>query len=287
MPATRRGASSPALAAQGAKVAQSPSTVATVSKAATTNNASLSAYEEARLKNIARNTEVLAGLGIATETSAIAVAATKQRTFAKPEKRARESLEPVRRSTRGKDADGNEYLAVDTVTYRQPFPRDGGHPLELSQKVTLLLGIKCKRISAAQAAYSMQVQHLVTNPRDKVTIMATNGSPSLRGLPRAELTWGKAARMIMASGARREVERHQERRRLQLRGELPGEEGSRAIAGGVKVDTRGYIPAQYHDHADARRQAIQDDYAKGLQKADRRRQRYKKCLAAQAPRRRG
>jgi len=117
MPATRRGASSPALAAQGAKVAQSPSTVATVSKAAATNNASLSAYEEARLKNIARNTEVLAGLGIATETSAIAVAATKQRTFAKPEKRARESLEPVRRSTRGKDADGNKIATPQPVAY--------------------------------------------------------------------------------------------------------------------------------------------------------------------------
>jgi len=96
------------------KGALSPSQVATATKAGSSTKArtvkdeetALSAYEEARLANIARNTQVLAGLGINMETSAIALAATKQRSFSKPEKRAREPREPIRRSTRGKDADG-------------------------------------------------------------------------------------------------------------------------------------------------------------------------------------
>ena len=72
-------------------------------------NHSRSAYRQA---NIARNTAVLAGLGIDVATSAIR-AQTQQaaRVFVKPEKREREPREPVRRSTRGKAPDGTPLAA--------------------------------------------------------------------------------------------------------------------------------------------------------------------------------
>jgi hypothetical protein len=72
---------------------------------AAATESSLSEYEAARLANIARNSEVLTGLGINTTVSAIS-AQVQSRTFVKPEKRQRVQREPVRRSTRGKDADG-------------------------------------------------------------------------------------------------------------------------------------------------------------------------------------
>ena len=74
----------------------------------------ISEYEATRLANIARNSEVLAGLGIATETSAIR-AETKVKSFVKAEKRQREPQEPVRRSTRGKDSDGNVRTPIPVV----------------------------------------------------------------------------------------------------------------------------------------------------------------------------
>lgn len=75
----------------------------------------LSEYEASRLRNIARNAEMLASIGIETAVSSIRTDQLQAKAFAKPAKRAREPREPVRRSTRGKDSDGNQIIAMPVV----------------------------------------------------------------------------------------------------------------------------------------------------------------------------
>jgi hypothetical protein len=96
-------------------------------------------YEAKRLGNIARNNELLAGLGINVETSAMRVQApAKAKVFSKPVKRQQES-EPVRRSTRGKDSAGNiiapprevENFVEKHVTPGPVDMREGGSELSV------------------------------------------------------------------------------------------------------------------------------------------------------------
>ena len=63
----------------------------------------LSEYEALRLRNIARNAAMLADIGIDAAVSSVSATHTPKG-VAKPVKRARESREPVRRSTRGRGA---------------------------------------------------------------------------------------------------------------------------------------------------------------------------------------
>ena len=79
----------------------------------------ISAYEATRLQNIARNTEVLEGLGIDTATSQIREK-VQPKVFAKSEKRPREQRESTRRSLRGKDADGNA-VAPMPIAVEEPI----------------------------------------------------------------------------------------------------------------------------------------------------------------------
>jgi WD repeat-containing protein 76 len=173
------------------KGALSPSQVVTATKAGSTKvrtvkdekTGSLSAYEEARLANIARNTQVLAGLGINTETSAIALAATKQKCFAKPEKRAREPREPIRRSTRGKDADGKtiEPLVVEEPVEEHVAPTG---PIEIREGG-----------GSDLSTFADRLQHLASTPEASV---ATNTTINY-----SELTLGDDSRCPLARHAPR------------------------------------------------------------------------------------
>jgi WD40 repeat protein len=109
---TRRGRSQAKSA--GKPVVASPATAVKADKAEA-EEGGMSDYEAARLRNIASNREMLEKLGIESAASSIRAKEAQAKAFAKPAKRVREQRDPIRRSTRGKDADGQPIAPLPAV----------------------------------------------------------------------------------------------------------------------------------------------------------------------------
>ena len=165
MPARRTGGTSPPV---GTHAAPASATGGAVKGGRTgkgeLDESGLSEYEAARLRNIARNAEMLANIGIDAAVSSVRATQTQTKAFAKPVKRAREPREPVRRSTRGKDSDGNPIApmpVVEEVVEEHVAPSG---PVDMreegAQFADSLKGLAVEKKAAAQKAKAVDYSSL-------------------------------------------------------------------------------------------------------------------------------